>query len=53
MTFEDMVKFYYFLTFITKLPILAPRANKSGFFTIFGDISAILEDFLNEMEKRE
>merc|ERR1712082_306100 len=36
MTFVDMVKLFYFMTFIPKLHILAPRGKKSGFFTIFG-----------------
>ncbi len=51
MTFEDIVKLFYFMSFFPKLHILATRVKKSGFFTIFGHISAILEDFLTEMEK--
>ncbi len=53
MTFEDMVKLFYFMILIPKLNILATRGKKGGFFTIFGHISAILEDFLTEMEKSE
>ena len=41
MTFEDMVKLLYFMTFILKLHILATRCQTSGFFSIFGHISAI------------
>merc|ERR1712082_335535 len=37
-TFEDMVKLFYFMTFIPKLHILAIRGKKSGFFTIFGQM---------------
>merc|ERR1712082_209548 len=40
MTFEDMVKLFYFMTFIPKLHILATRGQKSGFFTIFGTLLA-------------
>merc|ERR1712082_106542 len=36
MTFEDMVKLFYFMSFIPKLHILATRGTKSGFFTISG-----------------
>merc|ERR1712239_94108 len=38
MTFEDMVKLFYFMTFIPNLHILATRCKKSGFFTIFGQM---------------
>merc|ERR1712082_146741 len=38
MTFEDMVKLFYFMTFIPKLHILATRSQKSGFITIFGQM---------------
>ena len=38
MTIEDMVKLFYFMTFIPKLHILATRGQKSGFFTIFGQL---------------
>ncbi len=31
MTFEDLVKLFYFMTFIPKLHILATRCQKSGF----------------------
>ena len=42
---------FFFMTVIPKLHILATRGKKVDFFTIFGHISAILEDFLTEMEK--
>merc|ERR1712082_29110 len=38
MTFEDMVKLFYSMTFIPKLHILATRGQTSGFFTIFGTL---------------
>ena len=53
MTLEDMAKLFYFLTFIPKFHILAPRSKKSENVTIFGHISGILEDFLTEKEKNE
>ena len=43
--------FFYFMTFIPKLHILATRGQTSGISTIFGHISAILQDFLTKMEK--
>ena len=49
----DVGKLFYFMNFIPKLYILATRGKKSGILTIFGHISAILEDFLTEMEKNE
>ena len=51
MTFENMAKHCYFITFILKIHILAPGGKKTEIFTIFGHISAILEDFLTELEK--
>jgi hypothetical protein len=51
MTFEDMVKLFYFITFIPKFHILATRGEKSCILTIFSPILAILEDFLTEKEK--
>ena len=50
---EDVGKLFYFMNFIPKLHILATRGKKSGIFTIFEHISAILEDLLTEMEKNE
>ena len=41
------------MNFIPKLHILATRGQKSEILTIFGHISAILEDFLTEMEKTQ
>ena len=35
MIFEDMVKLFYFMTFIAKSHILATKGQKSGFFSIF------------------
>ena len=49
---EDVRKLFYFMTIIPKLHILATRGKKMFFFTIFGHISSILEDFLTEMEKK-
>ena len=40
----------YELTFIPKFHILAVRGEKTCILTIFGRISAILEDFLIEKE---
>ena len=48
---EDVGKLFYLMNFIPKLHILATRGKKSEILTIFGHISAILEDFLTEMEK--
>jgi len=50
MILEDVAKLFYFMTFIPKFHILAPRSKKSRNFIIFGQISAILEDFLTEKE---
>ena len=50
---EDVGKLFYLMNFIPKLHILATRGQKSEILTIFGHISAILEDFLTEMEKNE
>ena len=52
MTLEDVAKLFYFMTFIPKCHILATRCKKCGIFTILGNILAILEDFLTELEKK-
>ena len=39
------------MTFIPKFHILTIRGKKSGILTIFGHVSAILEDLLTEKEK--
>ena len=44
MTFEDMVKLFYFMTFIPKSHILA-------IFLFFLHVSALLKVFLTELEK--
>merc|ERR1712082_167955 len=51
MTFEDMVKLFYFTTFIPKLHILATRGQKSGFFTIFGTFRPFWRTSLPERKK--
>ena len=51
MTFEDMVKLFYFMTFIPKLHILAARGKKSGFFTIFGTFRPFWRTSLPERKK--
>ena len=51
LVWEDVGKLFYFMTFIPKLHILATRGQNSGILTIFGHISAILEDFLTEKKK--
>ena len=48
-----MAKLFYFMTFLPKFHILAPRNKKSGDFTIFEHILAILEVFLTEKEKNK
>ena len=42
----------YFITFIAKSHILATRGQKSGFFSIFLHVLAILKVFLTEKEKK-
>ena len=54
MTFEDMVKLFYFMTFIPRLHILSTRGQKNVFFSIFlTRFFAILKVFLTEKEKNE
>ena len=50
---EDVGKLFYFVTFISKLHIFAILGQNSEIFTIFGHISAILENFFNGIEKSE
>ena len=42
---------FYVMTFMPKCHILATRGKTCGILIFFGHILAILEDFLNELEK--
>ena len=48
-TLDDVAKLFYF---IPKCYILATSCKKCGISTIFGNILAILEDFLNELGEK-
>ena len=48
---QEMLQNFKKLIFIQKLHIMATRGEKSCILTIFGCISAILEDFLTERKK--
>ena len=50
MTFKDVKKKIYFMIFILSV-IFCQQGKKSVILTIFWHISAILEDFLTELEK--
>merc|ERR1712239_19708 len=50
-TFEEMVKLFYFMTFIPKLHIFATRGKKSGYFTIFGTFQPFWRTSLPERKK--
>ena len=50
MTLEDVAKLFYIMNFIPKFHILGTRGKQIVIFTIFGHISAVLEDFLTEKE---
>ena len=49
----DVANLFHFMTFILNFDILATRGQKSWILMIFVHISAIVKDFLTEMEEKK